>query len=112
MQEYADPVIDWLDGGRGLFGKKLYREVSVSALFAVEKMLKFAASPRQSCSLQPNGSYIKDLSLVEEDLSRVCFVDNSPVSYNWNKGVCLGRNMVLPERSLISAPAAQPTLSL
>ncbi len=29
MQEYADPVIDWLDGGRGLFGKKLYREVSV-----------------------------------------------------------------------------------
>lgn len=28
MQEYADPVIDWLDGGRGLFGKKLYRDVS------------------------------------------------------------------------------------
>jgi hypothetical protein len=27
MQEYADPVIDWLDGGRGLFGKKLYRDV-------------------------------------------------------------------------------------
>ncbi len=65
MQEYADPVIDWLDGGRGLFGKKLYRE---------------------SCSLQPNGSYIKDLSLVDEDLSTVCFVDNSPVRYNWNKG--------------------------
>lgn len=65
MPEYADPVIDWLDGGRGLFAKKLYRE---------------------SCSLQPNGSYIKDLSLVEKDLSRVCFMDNSPVSYNWNKG--------------------------
>ncbi|KAJ9094911.1 hypothetical protein QFC19_007767 [Naganishia cerealis] len=65
MQEYADPVIDWLDGGRGYFAKKLYRE---------------------SCSLQPNGSYTKDLSLVEEDLSRVCFMDNSPVSYNWNKG--------------------------
>lgn len=27
MQEYADPVIDWLDGGRGLFAKKMYREV-------------------------------------------------------------------------------------
>lgn len=40
----------------------------------------------QSCALQPNGSYTKDLSLVEEDLSRVCFMDNSPVSYNWNKG--------------------------
>jgi len=30
MQEYADPVIDWLDGGRGLFGKKLYRDVSLA----------------------------------------------------------------------------------
>ncbi|KAJ9122436.1 hypothetical protein QFC22_001861 [Naganishia vaughanmartiniae] len=68
MQEYADPVIDWLDGGRGYFAKRLYRE---------------------SCALQPNGSYTKDLSLVEEDLSRVCFMDNSPVSYNWNKANAL-----------------------
>ncbi|GHJ87306.1 hypothetical protein NliqN6_3708 [Naganishia liquefaciens] len=68
MQEYADPVIDWLDGGRGYFAKKLYRE---------------------SCALQPNGSYTKDLSLVEQDLSRVCFMDNSPVSYNWNKANAL-----------------------
>lgn len=67
MPEYADPVIDWLDGGRGLFAKKLYRE---------------------ACHLQSNGSYIKDLSLVEKDLSRVCFMDNSPVSYSWNKGEC------------------------
>lgn len=27
MQEYADPVIDWLDAGRGYFAKRLYREV-------------------------------------------------------------------------------------
>lgn len=65
MPEYADPVIDWLDAGRGLFGKKLYRE---------------------SCSLQPNGSYIKDLTLADDDLSRVCFMDNSPISYSWHKG--------------------------
>lgn len=64
MPEYADPVIDWLDAGRGLFQKKLYRE---------------------SCFLQTNGSYIKDLALVEKDLSRVCFMDNSPISYSWNK---------------------------
>ncbi|ODN81659.1 hypothetical protein L202_02058 [Cryptococcus amylolentus CBS 6039] len=60
MPEYADPVIDWLDGGRNLFAKKLYRE---------------------SCFQQPNGSYVKDLALVEKDLSRVCFMDNSPISY-------------------------------
>ncbi|KAL1412821.1 Nuclear envelope morphology protein 1 [Vanrija albida] len=68
MPEYADPVIDWLDGGRGLFTKRLYRE---------------------SCYLQQNGSYIKDLSLVEEDLGRVCFMDNSPISYSWNKANAL-----------------------
>lgn len=28
MQEYADPVIDWLDGGRGILSKRLFREVS------------------------------------------------------------------------------------
>ena len=68
MPEYADPVIDWLDGGKGYFQKKLYRE---------------------SCFLQNNGSYIKDLALVEKDLSRVCFMDNSPISYSWNKGESL-----------------------
>ncbi|WWD18482.1 hypothetical protein CI109_102934 [Kwoniella shandongensis] len=68
MPEYADPVIDWLDAGRNLFARKLYRD---------------------SCHLQPNGSYIKDLSLVEADLARVCFMDNSPISYNWNKANAL-----------------------
>ncbi len=28
MQEYADPVIDWLDAGRGILGRRLFREVS------------------------------------------------------------------------------------
>ncbi|WRT67807.1 uncharacterized protein IL334_004781 [Kwoniella shivajii] len=68
MPEYADPVIEWLDAGRNLFARKLYRD---------------------SCHLQPNGSYTKDLALVEQDLSRVCFMDNSPVSYNWNKANAL-----------------------
>jgi CTD nuclear envelope phosphatase 1 len=68
MPEYADPVIDWLDNGRGLFAKRLYRE---------------------SCYLQPSGSYIKDLALVDPDLGRVCFMDNSPISYSWNKANAL-----------------------
>lgn len=40
----------------------------------------------QSCTQLPNGSYTKDLSVIEQDLSRVCLVDNSPVSYNVNPG--------------------------
>ena len=66
VQEYADPVIDWLDGGRGLISRRLFRD---------------------SCTLR-NGSYIKDLERVERDLSRVCLVDNSPISYVLHEGAC------------------------
>lgn len=31
VQEYADPVIDWLDQGRGLISGRLFREVSLSS---------------------------------------------------------------------------------
>lgn len=64
MQEYADPVIDWLDAGTGILTHRLFRD---------------------SCTQLPNGSYTKDLSIIEPDLSRVCLVDNSPVSYDINE---------------------------
>ncbi|KAH9844130.1 NIF-domain-containing protein [Rhodofomes roseus] len=64
MQEYADPVIDWLDAGRGILTRRLFRE---------------------SCTQLPNGSYSKDLSIVEADLARVCLIDNSPVCYSINE---------------------------
>ncbi|KAK1224399.1 Nuclear envelope morphology protein 1 [Marasmius sp. AFHP31] len=64
MKEYADPVIDWLDAGRGILGNRLFRD---------------------SCTLMPNGSYTKDLTIIEPDLARVCLVDNSPVSYKVNE---------------------------
>lgn len=64
VQEYADPVIDWLDQGRGLVGTRLFRE---------------------SCTFR-NGSYLKNLAHVDADLSRVCLVDNSPASYQINQG--------------------------
>ncbi|KAF9055139.1 NIF-domain-containing protein [Hymenopellis radicata] len=64
MQEYADPVIDWLDQGRGILTNRLFRD---------------------SCTQLPNGTYTKDLSVVENDLARVCLIDNSPVSYRVNE---------------------------
>lgn len=63
VQEYADPVIDWLDQGRGLVGTRLFRE---------------------SCTFR-SGSYLKNLAHVDADLSRVCLVDNSPASYLINQ---------------------------
>ncbi|KAJ7591118.1 NLI interacting factor-like phosphatase-domain-containing protein [Mycena floridula] len=64
MQEYADPVIDWLDAGRGILSNRLFRD---------------------SCTQLSNGAYTKDLSIIEPDLARVCLVDNSPVSYRVNE---------------------------
>jgi CTD nuclear envelope phosphatase 1 len=31
MQEYADPVIDWLDAGRGILEHRFFRDVSGSS---------------------------------------------------------------------------------
>lgn len=64
VQEYADPVIDWLEQERKFFVGRYYR---------------------QHCTLR-NGAYIKDLSSVEPDLSRVCILDNSPMSYIFHEG--------------------------
>ncbi|KIV77719.1 hypothetical protein PV11_09501 [Exophiala sideris] len=59
VQEYADPVIDWLEQERKYFAGRYYR---------------------QHCTFR-NGAYIKDLSSIEPDLSKVMILDNSPVSY-------------------------------
>lgn len=74
MAEYADPVIDWLDQSRTLFDKRYFR---------------------QACYFK-NGSYLKDLTVIEPDLSSVCLLDNSPISYSLNKGK--ERDSVISER--------------
>lgn len=75
VQEYADPVIDWLEQERKFFQARYYR---------------------QHCTLR-NGAFIKDLSSVEPDLSKVMILDNSPISYIFHEGglhiallACLG----------------------
>jgi CTD nuclear envelope phosphatase 1 len=64
VQEYADPVIDWLEQGQKYFSARYYR---------------------QHCTYR-NGAYIKDLSSVEPDLSKVMILDNSPLSYIFHEG--------------------------
>lgn len=65
VQEYADPVIDWLEQERKYFQARYYR---------------------QHCTFR-NGAYIKDLSSVEPDLSKVMILDNSPMSYIFHEGM-------------------------
>jgi CTD nuclear envelope phosphatase 1 len=64
VQEYADPVIDWLESERKFFSARYYR---------------------QHCTYR-QGAYIKDLSSVEPDLSKVMILDNSPLSYLFHEG--------------------------
>lgn len=65
VQEYADPVIDWLETERKFFSARLYR---------------------QHCTFR-HGAFIKDLSSVEPDLSKVMILDNSPLSYMFHQGM-------------------------
>lgn len=64
VQEYADPVIDWLELERKYFSARYYR---------------------QHCTFR-NGAYIKDVGQVEPDLSKVMILDNSPISYTFHEG--------------------------
>ncbi|TPX30406.1 hypothetical protein SmJEL517_g06019 [Synchytrium microbalum] len=59
MPEYADPVIDYLDKSRTLISRRFFR----------------------SACTQNNGIYLKPLHVIEPDLSQVCLLDNSPMSY-------------------------------
>lgn len=75
VQEYADPVIDWLETERKYFTRRLYR---------------------QDCTFR-QGSYVKDLARVEPDLGRVIILDNSPISYVFHEGQLYDRQEMLVE---------------
>jgi len=84
VQEYADPVIDWLELERSYFSARYYR---------------------QHCTHR-NGAYIKDLSQVEPDLSKVMIIDNSPVSYVFHE------DNAIPIEGWISDPTDNDLLNL
>ncbi|KAF2771337.1 hypothetical protein EJ03DRAFT_309320 [Teratosphaeria nubilosa] len=84
VQEYADPVIDWLERERKYFSGRYYR---------------------QHCTFR-NGAYIKDLAQVEPDLSRVMILDNSPMSYIFHE------DNAIPIEGWISDPTDNDLLHL
>ncbi|KAF2745758.1 hypothetical protein M011DRAFT_447080 [Sporormia fimetaria CBS 119925] len=84
VQEYADPVIDWLEVERKYFAGRYYR---------------------QHCTFR-NGAYIKDLAQVEPDLSKVMIIDNSPMSYIFHE------DNAIPIEGWISDPTDNDLLHL
>ncbi|BFZ57435.1 Nuclear envelope morphology protein 1 [Savitreella phatthalungensis] len=63
IQEYADPVIDWLEQECRYFSARYYR---------------------QHCTYQA-GAYMKDLTVCQQDLRNAIIIDNSPLSYKLNE---------------------------
>ncbi|KAF2872644.1 NLI interacting factor-like phosphatase-domain-containing protein [Massariosphaeria phaeospora] len=84
VQEYADPVIDWLEAERKYFVGRYYR---------------------QHCTFR-NGAYIKDVAQVEPDLSKVMILDNSPMSYIFHE------DNAIPIEGWISDPTDNDLLHL
>lgn len=91
IQEYADPMIDWLERDGKYFKKRFYRQHCTWTNTSSPADSKNPSSSSASSSSSNNkgssssgsGSmgYVKNLRLVEPDLSRVVIVDNSPTSY-------------------------------
>lgn len=84
VQEYADPVIDWLEQDRKYFKARYYR---------------------QHCTFK-FGAYMKDLTVAEHDLSKAIIVDNSPLSYRLNE------ENAIPIEGWISDPSDRDLLFL
>ncbi|OQN99114.1 hypothetical protein B0A48_14975 [Cryoendolithus antarcticus] len=84
VQEYADPVIDYLERERKYFSARYYR---------------------QHCTWRA-GAYVKDLGVVEGDLGRVVILDNSPMSYVFHE------DNALPIEGWISDPTDRELLHL
>jgi CTD nuclear envelope phosphatase 1 len=60
VREYADPVINLIDDNRRYFKKRLFRS---------------------DCTQTSSSHYLKDISLIECDLSKICLLDNSAPSF-------------------------------
>lgn len=67
LSKYADPLLDQLDP-QGLIQHRLFREHCV----------------------QYEGNYVKDLSLIDRDISSIIIIDNSPMSYLFHPQNAIG----------------------
>ncbi|KAI8342722.1 NLI interacting factor, partial [Chlamydoabsidia padenii] len=85
MSEYADPVIDWLDEDQTMVSHRYFR---------------------QSCISREDGNYLKNITMAEPDLSKVCLIDNSPVAYD------LFKDNGIPISSWIESPNDESLLDL
>ncbi|KAG2789342.1 hypothetical protein Pcac1_g2096 [Phytophthora cactorum] len=76
LSKYADPLLDKLDP-EGVIRYRLYREHCV----------------------QYEGNYVKDLSLLDRDISQTIIVDNSPMAYAFHPRNAIGCSSFIDDPS-------------
>lgn len=93
MEIYGSAVADKLDNNRNILKRRYYRQVLHQAVLSAD-IDYLSSSPIMSllscvfwqhCTLDL-GSYIKDLSVVHDDLSSIVILDNSPGAYRSHPG--------------------------
>ncbi|CEG50492.1 TFIIF-interacting CTD phosphatase, including NLI-interacting factor (involved in RNA polymerase II regulation) [Plasmopara halstedii] len=75
LSKYADPLLDKLDA-EGVIRYRLYREHCV----------------------QYEGSYVKDLSLLDRDISQTIIVDDTPMAYTFHPQNAIGCSSFFDDR--------------
>lgn len=93
MEIYGSAVADKLDNNRNILKRRYYRQVApgITLHMSVDAASTDFTSKLmfvcffQHCTLDL-GSYIKDLSVVHDDLSSIVILDNSPGAYRSHPG--------------------------
>ena len=80
LSKYADPLLDILDPDN-VSAAALQPNLSDRSAQLVSKRLF-----REHCVFY-DGHYVKDLSLLNRDISQTIIVDNSPMSYIFHPGL-------------------------
>lgn len=97
MEIYGSAVADKLDNNRNILKRRYYRQVAFGLTLRLRVDAAFCRLHIQNhfctvlvcffqhCTLDL-GSYIKDLSVVHDDLSSIVILDNSPGAYRSHPG--------------------------
>lgn len=108
VQEYADPMIDWLEKDRKYFCQRFYRQ---HCKFYTNNSNNSNNTTDRSSVIGDSYGYVKDIAIVESDLSKVLIIDNSAVSYLNHESNAIGIEGWINDPSDTSLLALIPVLS-
>lgn len=85
MEIYGAAVADKLDNKRGILNRRYYRQVNFIE-YCLKNYIRIDYLIGKHCT-PDSGSYTKNLSAIERDLSKIFILDNSPGAYRGFPGL-------------------------